>query len=175
LGSQTYTLAALCVLAVSACQPVPEITRLASPKPVEITRQGPAQADPNACWGKTTEPAIYETVTKQIITKAGKYTDAGAVITPAEYKTVTKTQIVRERKDIWFETPCPEQLTFEFVASLQRALGARKMMFGKPTGIYDNKTRRAVRKYQAPQGLNSDVISLAAARQLGLVAIIIEE
>jgi peptidoglycan hydrolase-like protein with peptidoglycan-binding domain len=38
------------------------------------------------------------------------------------------------------------------------------------TGTYDWLTRRAVQTYQKEQGLDSATLSLAAARQLGLVA-----
>lgn len=33
------------------------------------------------------------------------------------------------------------------------------------------RTRAAVRRYQKPQGLDSGILSLAAARKLGLVAL----
>ena len=36
--------------------------------------------------------------------------------------------------------------------------------------MIDRATSGAIRRYQAPQGLASDRLSLAAARQLGLVA-----
>jgi peptidoglycan hydrolase-like protein with peptidoglycan-binding domain len=39
----------------------------------------------------------------------------------------------------------------------------------------DNRTRAAVRRFQKPQGLDSGILSLAAARKLGLVAIKLDE
>jgi peptidoglycan hydrolase-like protein with peptidoglycan-binding domain len=35
----------------------------------------------------------------------------------------------------------------------------------------DARTRAAVRAYQKPEGLDSGILSLAAARRLGLVAV----
>jgi peptidoglycan hydrolase-like protein with peptidoglycan-binding domain len=58
----------------------------------------------------------------------------------------------------------------EFVASLQRALKARGHLNGEISGILDGKTRRAIRSYQAAQGLNSDILASQTARELGLVA-----
>ena len=58
-----------------------------------------------------------------------------------------------------------------FIASLQRALGARDLYRGKISGEMDNRTRASVRRFQKPQGLDSGILSLAAARKLGLVAV----
>ncbi|MEC8794994.1 MAG: peptidoglycan-binding domain-containing protein, partial [Pseudomonadota bacterium] len=96
--------------------------------------------------------------------------DDGTVISPALYRTETLQRIVRERRETWFETPCPEVQDSEFLASLQRALKARGYHVGPVTGTYDWLTRRAVQTYQKEQGLDSATLSLAAARQLGLVA-----
>ncbi|NHX28166.1 peptidoglycan-binding protein, partial [Escherichia coli] len=55
------------------------------------------------------------------------------------------------------------------VASLQRALNARG--YHAPiSGVMDDATRQAVRRYQAGQGLDSADLSLDTARKLGLVA-----
>ena len=62
-------------------------------------------------------------------------------------------------------------MTPEFISSVQRALDVRGFYSGALTGRMDARTLRAVRKYQAPQGLDSSVLSLAAARKLGLVAL----
>ena len=95
----------------------------------------------------------------------------GTVVQPAIYKTETRQAIVRERKVTWFQTPCARDQTPEFVSSLQRALKARGLYRGPISGQMDARTRAAVRAFQQPQGLNSGILSLAAARQLGLVAV----
>ncbi len=93
------------------------------------------------------------------------------MISEPVYKLETRQAIVKERRELWFETPCEDQLTPDFLASLQRALKARGHYHGGITGQMDSRTRRAIRHYQAPQGLDSGILSLAAARKLGLVAV----
>lgn len=72
-------------------------------------------------------------------------------------------------EDRLFATPCPGATTPEFWASLQRALSVRGLYTGPVTGQPDGATGEAVRRYQAPLGLDSPVLSLDAARQLGLI------
>jgi peptidoglycan hydrolase-like protein with peptidoglycan-binding domain len=69
------------------------------------------------------------------------------------------------------ETPCPETQPPDFIASLQRALRARGLHSGPVTGRMDAGTRKAVRRYQAARGLDSDILALDSARALGLVAL----
>ncbi|MCC5987836.1 MAG: peptidoglycan-binding protein [Pararhodobacter sp.] len=70
-----------------------------------------------------------------------------------------------------FAVPCPEQMDADFVASLQRALIVRGYHEGTATGSMDSTTAEAVRRYQRPRGLDSTILSLDAARSLGLVAV----
>ncbi len=73
-------------------------------------------------------------------------------------------------RDIWFETPCPDALDMEFIATLQRALKARGLYDGEIDGTLGTGTRKAIQTYQAAHGLDSDVLALDTARQLGLIA-----
>lgn len=75
----------------------------------------------------------------------------------------------RPAPETWFEVPCPQDIDDAFIASLQRALAARGLHAGDITGEMDAATRAAVRRYQLPMGLSSDILSIAAARRLGLV------
>jgi hypothetical protein len=70
----------------------------------------------------------------------------------------------------WFETPCIGSEP-AFVTALQRALKARGLYPHALTGALDGPTRLGIRLYQAPLGLDSTDLSLAAARKLGLVAV----
>jgi peptidoglycan hydrolase-like protein with peptidoglycan-binding domain len=58
----------------------------------------------------------------------------------------------------------------EFIGSLQRALKSRGLYRGTLTGVMDAKTKKSVRWFQKRHGLNSNILSLEAARQLGLVS-----
>ena len=65
---------------------------------------------------------------------------------------------------------CEAALTPNFVSSLQRALAVRGFYQGPESGELNWRTRRAVRLYQMDQGINSAILSLESARQLGLSA-----
>ena len=92
----------------------------------------------------------------------------GDIIHAAVFESKTAQRIVQDRRDVWFRAPCVDVMTVDFVASLQRALKARGYYTGDLTGQLDSQTRRAIRQYQEPLGLNSERLSLAAARRLGI-------
>lgn len=148
---------------------LPDVARFQEP---ELTARddvaGPPDAVPGACYGRDITPAVVETVTEQVMVQPPLLPEAGTQA-PATYRTVTDHRIVQNRRDVWFQTPCPVDLTPQFIASLQRALAARGHFSGVVTGQMDTATRHAVRRFQKGEGLNSDVISTAAAKRLGLV------
>lgn len=92
------------------------------------------------------------------------------VQSPAIYDTQTQQKIITPRADFWFEVPCPAQMDRAFIATLQRALKSRGLFRGVITGVLDTKTEKAVRWYQKQHGLDSAILSLTAARQLGIIA-----
>lgn len=143
----------------------------AEPEVVQSIAQAPPGAAPGSCWGKDVSPAVIETVTEQVLLQPAELHVDGTVVQPAIYKTETRQAIVKERRETWFEAPCEDVLTPEFIAAVQRALNARALYRGPINGQMDGRTRAAVRRYQKPQGLDSGILSLAAARQLGLVAV----
>jgi hypothetical protein len=130
----------------------------------------PPSSKPGECWADAVTPAVYETDTEHDLVAPGQPATAGHPATPAVYQTVTRQKIVQDRQQVWFRSPCPEDTTPEFIGTLQRALLARGYYSGPLTGTMDATTRAALRRYQAPQGLDSEILSLAAARQLGLIS-----
>jgi peptidoglycan hydrolase-like protein with peptidoglycan-binding domain len=144
------------------------------PDLISTRAAAPPNSRPGACWGKDVTPAIVETVTEQVMLQPAEVTTAGAVDAPAIYKTEIRQQILRERRELWFEIPCGLDSDAVLITTLQRALAARGLYSGTVTGQYDARTRAAVRRYQADQGLDSGLLSTAAARQLGLVTVPIE-
>lgn len=130
----------------------------------------PEGADPGTCWARDASPAVVETVTEHVLVQPEIRGADGQVIQAAIYHTETRQAIVKAREDTVFQTPCSEAITPEFVASLQRALSARRLYHGLITGTMDGLTRAAVRRYQKPFGLDSGILSLESARMLGLVA-----
>ena len=127
-------------------------------------------AKPGECWGSDVTPAVIETITEQDIISPEVRDEAGNVITPATYRSTTRQRMVQDRTEVWFRTPCPEEQTPEFIASLQRALKARGLYLRPLSGEMDSYTAESVRRFQAARGLDSPVLSLAAAKDLGLTA-----
>jgi Putative peptidoglycan binding domain len=166
------TLSILLLAGLSACvQSAPDLGALGEPGVTRLNQAAPPGAKQGTCWGKNVTPAIIQTVTHQILVQPAEVRVDGTVTQPAIYKTETLQDIVRERREFWFQTPCEAAQTPEFIASVQRALKVRGLYRGPVNGRMDARTRAAVRRYQKPQGLDSGILSLAAARKLGLVAV----
>ena len=156
-------LAALVLLA--ACDP-------AAPPPgsaFDSTRLAPPGAPPGTCWENLPTPAVVETVSEQVLVKPAVTNPDGTIASLPVYRSEDRQRIVTPRRDNWFETPCPPAFTAEFVSSLQRALQARGLYAGPVNGLMDAPTRAAVRRVQAADGIDSDVLSIETARALGLV------
>ncbi|MGH1466308.1 MAG: peptidoglycan-binding domain-containing protein [Cognatishimia sp.] len=149
----------------------PDLAAFNEPDLVQRFEKGPPGARPGSCWGKSVSPAVFETVTEQFLVQPAQVLSDGKVLTPAVYKTETVQRILRERRETWFETPCLDIMTIGFTENLQRALKVRKYYRGSISGNMDAKTRAAIRRYQNEQGLNSGILALETARQLGLVAV----
>ncbi len=134
------------------------------------TRPGPPSGPEDACWQSDLRPAVIETVTEQRLLAPEVRDAEGKLVTPASFASATHQRIVRDRGTIWFRTPCPAEMTPEFIATLQRALKARGLYLLPLSGQMDAPTRAAIRRYQRARGLDSDHLSLAGARELGILA-----
>ena len=135
-----------------------DVVAPARPAPLTVHEGlAPPGADPSLCWARDVSPARVATETVQAM--------EGGVLT-----TRTRQRILAERREQWFEAPCPPAMTEEFVATLQRALTARGLYAGPIDGRMTAATRLAVRAYQEPLGLASGTLSMEAARALGLSA-----
>ena len=159
-------------LCLGACAPriavnAPAKADLAS-EVIRIDGAGPPPGPEGTCWANDLIPAAFETVTEQTLVTPETRDDSGAVVTPASYTSVSRVRVLNERQDIWFTAPCPADVTVGFVATLQRALKARGYYSLPVTGTIDPATTEAIRRYQADNGLDSPVLSLAATRQLGI-------
>lgn len=159
------------IAALGACDTADSPVDVEEPEIVHAHGTAPRGAPPGTCWGMDVAPAIIETVTDRILVQPAEVLGDGTVVSDPVYKLETRQAIVQERHELWFETPCDDQLTPDFVASVQRALAARGLYHGTINGELDARTRRAIRRFQAPQGIDSSVLSLAAARKMGLVTV----
>lgn len=163
---------------LAACQgglPAPATRSDLGAEVVRLNRPGPPTRPEGACWESDVTPAVIETVTEQVVVTPETRDETGRLLQPATYRTDTRTRILNDREEIWFRAPCPADYTVDFVASLQRALKARGYYTAALTGQLDSATRDAVRRYQTDRGLDSPRLSLAAARELGLLPTALDE
>ncbi|WP_054004659.1 peptidoglycan-binding domain-containing protein [Cypionkella psychrotolerans] len=123
-----------------------------------------------ACWAKDTTPAVIETTTEQLVVTDEQRDALGKVTSPATYQTKTHQRLLQDHEEVWFRAPCPQDMTVNFVATLQRALKARGLYMAPVTGVMDATTAEAIRQFQADRGLDSPELSLSAAKELGIIA-----
>ncbi|TNF20359.1 MAG: peptidoglycan-binding protein [Rhodobacteraceae bacterium] len=131
----------------------------------------PADAPAGTCWARDVTPAVVETQTAQVIVQPAILNSDGSLLAPAIYATETEQQIVEPRREYVFETLCAPEITPEFIASLQRALQARGRYGGAITGTITPETELAIRDFQRGQGLETRLLTMQTARQLGLAAV----
>lgn len=161
--------------ALSACQGTGAGTgpggSASAPAVSRLFQDAPPDAAPGTCWAKTARPAVLETVTEQVLVQPATYDLEGRPLSAPLYATNTRQSILREREYSWFQRPCDSEMTEEFLSSLQRALAARGLYAGPVTGLMDARTQAAVRAFQKDDGIDSGMLSIQAARRLGLVAV----
>jgi hypothetical protein len=167
IGTAMWGLVALGLAACAQPGPGPGMPEAAAARPSEdlsdaLRTDSPAARD-GVCWHREDIPALYETVTESAL----RPSDDGVSIVESEQN----QRLVRARRSVWFRVPCAGEQGTRFVASVQRALKARGLYAGPVTGIADAGTGVAVRRYQAPRGLESGVLSWRAAQLLGLVPV----
>lgn len=157
-------------LVLSACAENGTVTSAANIDPISLATAPPGAA-PGTCWGKTVTPAVVETVSRKVQLQPAQISSDGRVQAPPIYKTETRQEVVKPRRENWYEIICDAEITPDFIASLQRALEARGFYRGAITGQLDTRTRAAIGRFQQSEGLNSKALSIAGARKLGLVTI----
>ncbi len=133
-------------------------------------------------------PATYKTVTKQVIdqpetTKEIKVPAICKIVKtqeidipvkevkteiPAVY-TLVPTQVkVADSFLKWEPILCETNTTKELISKLQLTLREKKYNIEKITGIYDDKTRDAVKEYQKQNNLNQGALTIETLKSLGL-------
>lgn len=171
--TRAFLLSALAALSLAACQTTAgpgTVSRLNPPPATGDPDAAPPGAPPGTCWTRQIMPATVETITRHKLVSPAETAPDGRILTPARYRTEKHQRIVEERRAIRFQTPCRAQLDHEFIASMQRALAVRGFYRGAITGRYDAPTRHSVLRFQTEQGLESGILSLKTARQLGLAS-----
>ena len=128
----------------------------------------PRDAAPGTCWDKKVTPAKVETYIEDILVQPAQISTSGTIQSPPVYKSETRQRILSERQEDFVQIPCLQDLTEEFVASLQRALGARGYYAGPPSGALDGLTLDAITRFQADNGQSRKVLTVETAQMLGL-------
>ena len=165
-------LTALGLTVLTGCMDAPQVTRADSDPIGPLAEPATVDANTGTCFARTTTPAIIETVTEQIMVQPATVRSDGSVDTPAAFRTVTRQQILRERREVEFETPCASLMTPQFVASVQRALVARGYYRGNINGVLDARTTTAIERFQTAQNdVHTGTLTLKTAQVLGLVAL----
>ncbi len=137
-----------------------------------LARPPVVDSSTGTCFDRATTPAIIETVTQQIMVQPADVRSDGSVASPAAFRTVTRQQILRERREVEFETPCARIMTPEFIASVQRGLLARGYYAGPITGAIDARSTAAIEQFQIAQDdVHTGTLTLRTARTLGLAAL----
>lgn len=151
-----------------------------APEPASTVWPGEAPPEPErmsdgTCQAREVVPAIYEEVMGEVQVVQAEIAEDGTVIRPPIYRNATVPRVVTPRREIRFQVPCPEEMTPEFIGTVQRALLARGYYRGIITRRMDAATVEAVRRYQSERGLPSGHLALDTAQELGLIAIDLPE
>lgn len=166
--------AAIAALLLAGCQTTSQgdVTRGAQAPaiPTIAAATQPASRD-GTCWAQLPGTPVTELVEQTILVEEAVVDASGAELSPAIYRVVTAPKTISTTDGRWFERVCDAELSPNLIMTLQRALAARTFYGGPVTGKLDAQTRAAIRLYQQDRGLDSDVLSLSTARQLGLVAV----
>lgn len=157
----------LSAFVLAACQPGAN-----APAQRAATPEGGAMVHSHAaCWASDRIPAQERVVYDERVIREAVRDSAGRITAEAVVERMPRTLVERPAEERLFAVPCPDQMTGDLVAALQRALIVRGLLDGRPSGIMDGVTREAVRAFQRPQGLDSEILSLEAAWQLGLLPV----
>ena len=154
---QLLVIGTLCITRLSACNTtaVDEIARRTS----------------DQCYFEKITPAEISTQVEPRLVQSEKRNTTGHLVSPAQYE-ITRTQtIIKPRSVTKIDAVCPEDMTPEFITSLQRAFQARELFSSTLTASIDMSTRRAILNFQTVRGVSSETVTKATAQALGLVVI----
>ncbi|MGB0958825.1 MAG: peptidoglycan-binding domain-containing protein [Halocynthiibacter sp.] len=136
-------------LSFAGCVPLdgPNYPGPRSPSAIETFPQKPYATHPDLCWDGVFSPDSVE---------------------PPSQEQPPKINDHPPRHEQWFQVPCRDQMSPEFMSSVQRAFKVRGLYEGEITGQINAETRLAIHAFQSKRGLASDILSVDAMRKLGL-------
>ena len=154
---QLLVIGTLCITGLSACNTttVDKIARRSS----------------DQCYFEKITPAEISTQVEPRLVQSEKRNTTGHLVSPAQYE-ITRTQtIIKPLSVTKIDAVCPEDMTPEFITSLQRAFQARELFSSTLTASMDMSTRRAILNFQTVRGVSSETVTKATAQALGLLVI----
>ena len=116
-------------------------------------------------------PAEISTLLETRLFQPKKRNTTGQLVSPAQYETKQTQTITKPRSVTKIDAVCSEDMTPEFITSLQRVFQACELFSSTITGSMDMSTRRAILNFQTFRGVSSATDTKAAAQELGLVVI----
>ena len=154
---QLLVIGTLCITGLSACNTtaVDEIARRSS----------------DQCYFEKITPAEISTQVETRLVQPENRNTAGHLVSTSQYE-ITRTQTITKPRSVTkIDAVCPEDMTPEFISSLQRAFQARELFSSTLTGSMDMSTRRAILNFQTVRAVSSATVTKATAQELGLVLI----
>ncbi|MEL6599094.1 MAG: peptidoglycan-binding protein [Pseudomonadota bacterium] len=172
LGNRTDGTGRLeCLIEFPATFETVEREELVSPERTEVvtipavTREVPRRVVVQPARSReVTVPARIENVTRRVVATEER---VERVEVPATFRTVERRTQEVPAALVWTNVVCDTNRTKTFTASVQRGLKARGFYGGAIDGIEGRGTRSAVRAFQLENGLDSDVLTVEAAQELG--------
>lgn len=159
---------ALVIAACAAQPPMPAIAPEATL--ARVTGAAPPEGAPGCYAAIEVKPVQFGTVLRSVEIRPAVIDPAtGTELEPAVYQEQEFQTVTDPGEELAFETLCAAELTPGFIAMLQRALKARQLYRGPVNGEMTKATRSAIRAYQAPRGLESEVLARRAAQEMGLL------
>ena len=162
----------LAVFVVAGCGQTPAPAPVVPPSGEPVISLGEIETTASGqCFARMAGTTETQIVTDLIEVQPAIKDRNGVVVTPAIFRNVTGPKTVEVGQGPRFETVCPQRYTPDFVATLQRALIVRRAYRGEVTGLMDEDTSLALQQFQRDRGIDSPLLAVGVARDLGIVAV----
>lgn len=169
--STPHLFCTLLVLLAGCAGPAPDPSAPPPDSPTLVLDDNITTDDTGRCFARTRGATRTEVISDLIEVEPEIKDRNGVIQRPAVFRTVTRPRTVAVGDGTPFQIVCPQILTPDFVSTLQRALIVRRAYAGPVNGRYDAATSAAVAAFQQARGIDSPLLAIAVARDLGIVAV----
>ena len=164
-----YIAPCLAVVLATNCTPID--SPAGPPNDLTVSAGDFVTDDMGRCFTRQAGRTQTEIVNQLVEVVPAQKDQNGVVINPAVFRNVTRPRAVQVAEGAQFEAVCPQRYTADFVATLQRALIVRRAYDGSVTGVYDAATIAAVTQFQRKMGIDSPMLAVIVAQDLGIIAV----